>query len=659
MSQVIAHRLPEHLHVKRLAKRREAAVQIVATAIAAGCLVGAGLFIGPINEIRKERQLIPDPESIGGLPPDIALLGKLGTFRALAIDWASIRAERLKEEGKTYEAHQLHLTVCRLAPRFPNVWVNAAWNMAYNISVLKYSPEERWQWVQNGIRLLRDEGIRYNPKSVSLYKELAWIYWHKIGDIMDDEHFNYKRALAVEMERVLGAPIVTQTEQEYFDWFRAIADAPRDIEAMLSTDGAVAALTARLERVGLGADDGLLEFMARHVRPELDAGRLLKEEQAKETILAKRLEVVTDSESSGAVRRLLAAVRSDVLRNRYKFDVDRMLKMMVDEYGPLDWRNAFTHTLYWSSLGDEITRGHAYRNLADAMNTARMVFFALQSMVMKGKIVLWPDFDDPFSSYLDMSADVRLIPYVFGTYMRLGEEHYGNDPEFEEDTPGPKYMRGLVSNMHTWIELLYMEGGQDNLTQAENYYAWLRKHNKHPDGSTQERYLATLDEFVMGDILDQLWTSKAAAGLVRSLVQRGLKQLGLGQMQSGIHSFALAEKCRAYWMKDVGTDRGDRRVMQAFPIIVRDEIDQFVRQPEIAALFKARLWSALPLEHRQMTYDRLRPYFEDLCAAREPPWSPNKAFPEPPGMDEFRRLNIKTLAPPRREGVEEGERFNR
>ena len=46
----------------------------------------------------------------------------------------------------------------------------------------------------------------YWPDSIALYKELAWIYWHKIGDFLDDEHMNYKRALAAQMERVLGPP---------------------------------------------------------------------------------------------------------------------------------------------------------------------------------------------------------------------------------------------------------------------------------------------------------------------------------------------------------------------------------------------------------------------------------------------------------------------
>ena len=117
MSEFLQHSLPQHLAARQSAKRREWGVQLAAVILAVICFVGAGLLVGPINRIRKERQLVVDPESIKGLPPDIQLFGKMGTFRALAIDWASIRADRLKEEGKTYEAYELHKIVCSLAPR--------------------------------------------------------------------------------------------------------------------------------------------------------------------------------------------------------------------------------------------------------------------------------------------------------------------------------------------------------------------------------------------------------------------------------------------------------------------------------------------------------------------------------------------------------------
>ena len=656
MSEAIKYGLPEHLAARRSAKRREWGAQLCAALVAAACFVGAGLFVGPVNTIRQERQLVPDPEAIGTLPPDIALLGKLGTFRALAIDWASIRADRLKEEGKTYEALQLHLTVCRLAPRFSKIWANAAWNMAYNISVSQYTPEARWQWVQNGIKLLRDEGIRYNPKAVELYKELAWIIWHKIGGYLDDEHLNYKKAFAVEMERVLGPPPVTVSDEEYFDWFRKIVDAPRDFEELLRSDTQVARLAARLDKAGLGAPNSLLDFMARNIRPELRVEDLLTDKPNLGPLRARRLEIITDPKEAEALDRLVAAVRSQVLREQYRLDLDWMMDLMEGQYGPLDWRNAFSHGLYWSSWGDKVCRTQGASNLSDKMNTARLVFFALQSLVTRGKLVLWPDFDDPFASYVAFTPDTRYIPYLYETYLRLGKEHFGDHPAFKEGTPGPNYMNGFVSNMHNWIQLLYLEGGERNLAQAENFYAWLRENNPHPGGSTQEQYLVTLHDFVLGNTREQLLTYKAASGIIRSLIDRAIKYYSLGQSEAAVTSLKRARFCYETWMADTRNDRNDRRRMQTPRLILRDQIEAYVKSAQIGPLFKATLWAALPLEQRQMVYDRLQPHFERLCQTRNPPWAVGRAFPEPPGMETFRKQQIEYRGE-RREDVEQGERY--
>jgi hypothetical protein len=655
--QTLRYALPEHLAARRAAQQSEWGVQMVAVAVAAACFTLAGLLIGPVNAIRKEQQLVIDPQTIKGLPPDIALLGKLGTFRALAIDWASMRAERLKEQGKTYEAMQLHETVCALAPRFPKVWANAAWNMAYNISVSQYTPEARWQWVQNGIKILRDKGIKYNPRSVTLYKELAWIYWHKIGDFLDDEHLNYKRALAVEMETVLGAPPVALHDQEYFDWFRKIVDAPRDLERFLRTDVEAARLTSRLKEVDLRSDQSLLEVAARYVRPELGAADLAKEKSSLDRLMSRRLELLKDPANAAALDRLLAAVRSDVLRNRYALDLDWMYDLMVKQYGPLDWRNAFAHALYWSSWGDKVSEGVAATDPADAMNTARFIFFSLQNLITRGRITLWPNFDDPFSSYIELMPDIRYIPYLYDAYMRLGKKHFGDDPRFVEGTPGPRYLNGFVSAMHNWIQLLYLEGGEENRKQAENYYAWLREHNPDPDGRTQERYLVTLDEFVMGDLLAQLQTYKAASAIIGSFIRQALKQFALGQTRPGLSSMARARQCYDYWMIDTKVDPNDRRKLPPPAMMLRDQIEGFMKEPRVDPLAKVRLWSGLPVERRQTAYDGLRPFFEKLCDAQDPPWAVERAFPEPPGMEEFRKGEAETLGAPRREGVEQGERF--
>lgn len=654
MSQVIHYGLPEHLAARRTAVRREFAVQWFAAAMALVCLVGAGLLLPVINEERQKRQLVIDPSSLATLPPDIALLGKLGTFRALAIDWAAMRAERLKEDGKVYEALQLHETVCALAPRFPDVWVYAAWNMAYNISVMQYTPEARWQWVQNGIHILRDRGIVYNPSSIKLYKELAWIYWHKIGDYLDDEHFNYKRALAVEMESILGPPPVTFQEQEHFDWFRKIVAAPRDLNAFLKTDAKAGALAETLRGLGLSPDETLLEYVARRIRPELQVDDLIKNIPEDDTPEQRRLRVLRDPANVEALDQLLAAIRSHVLRTRHHLKLDWMMELMENRFGPLDWRNAFAHSLYWSSLGDSLASGNIRNTASDEINNTRFILFSIQNMVTRGRMTLRPDFDNPFRSYIEMTPDTRYIPYLFELYLAYGKKHFGHLPEFREGTAGPNFHVGLVTNMHNWLELLYLEGGDRNREIAEHLFSWLREYNPHPDGRTQEMYLQPLDAFVLNDLRSQMDTYRAANAIIGTFIQQALKQFALGQTDSGVASVKHAVDCYEYWMRDQKKEIKERRKLQPPRLQLRDGIEAFITDPKYDALAKAWLWRGLPLEYKQMVHDRLVPTFRLICDSQNPPWAVERAFPEPPGMAEYRQRAPEPE--PEDQRIEEGTR---
>jgi len=187
---------------------RERLTQLGCLVLTAALVFAAGSLLRPINRQRERMGLSATAEEVESLPPDIAFATiALGGFRGLAVDYLWIRAEMLKEAGRFYEANQLARWICKLQPRFATVWAFQAWNLAWNISVATHTPEERWNWIYNGgVKLLRDEAIKYNPKILSLYRELAWIYFFKMGDYMDDFHWSYKRRWAWEMHKVLGAP---------------------------------------------------------------------------------------------------------------------------------------------------------------------------------------------------------------------------------------------------------------------------------------------------------------------------------------------------------------------------------------------------------------------------------------------------------------------
>lgn len=154
-----------------------------------------------------ERDNTVAPRQSAGNPPLVVLTKvALGGFSGLVVDFLWMRLISLQKEGKVFEIVQLADWITRLEPHFTAVWAFHAWNMTYNISILYANPEHRRLWINNGIQLLRDSGLKYNPTDPELYRELGWIYQHKIGQPMDDMHFYYKQKLAGEMEDLLHGP---------------------------------------------------------------------------------------------------------------------------------------------------------------------------------------------------------------------------------------------------------------------------------------------------------------------------------------------------------------------------------------------------------------------------------------------------------------------
>jgi len=176
-------------------------------------LVLAVLFLGTaallqrdLNNQRTELGLTR-VEPLENAPPVLAFTTvALGSFRGLIANALWIRANEMQMEDKFFEQVQLADWITKLEPHFVQVWLVQAWNMAYNISVKFRDPADRWRWVRNGIELLRDQGIPYNPKEALVYRELAWFFQHKIGQNLDDAHMYYKYAWATEMTQLFGGP---------------------------------------------------------------------------------------------------------------------------------------------------------------------------------------------------------------------------------------------------------------------------------------------------------------------------------------------------------------------------------------------------------------------------------------------------------------------
>lgn len=133
------------------------------------------------------------------------IVAGLGGFRGLVAEVVWFRADRLQDEGRYAELAQLSAWLTFLEPHTPEVWAYAAWNLAYNISVSMPTPQDRWRWVEAGIRLLRDDGLRLNPGDPVLYRELAWMFLLKLGGSFDEAGAHYRSEWKKQVEDLRAA----------------------------------------------------------------------------------------------------------------------------------------------------------------------------------------------------------------------------------------------------------------------------------------------------------------------------------------------------------------------------------------------------------------------------------------------------------------------
>ncbi len=173
--------------------------------VAVALMVASGI---QSRALRAERHGPLGNTSMGysaEVPPMITFVGvALGGFRGVIADLLWLRVSRMQEERRFVELVQLSDWITKLEPHMAEVWVFHAWNMSYNVSVLMSRPEDKWRWVQNGIELLRDEGIPLNPRSATLHRELGWIFQHKLGMEGDRASGYYRKDFAREISAYLG-----------------------------------------------------------------------------------------------------------------------------------------------------------------------------------------------------------------------------------------------------------------------------------------------------------------------------------------------------------------------------------------------------------------------------------------------------------------------
>lgn len=164
-------------------------------ALSVACLFAAGIA----GEIA-----IASFSPVKAAPPGAGLFAALGGLRSAAAEIVWFRMDALQEKGRYAELVQLSSLLTYLEPHESEVWIYSAWNLAYNVSVRMPREEDRWPWIEEALRLLRDRGLKWNPGSAALYRDLAFMFELKIGADIDSAAPHYRAEWKKTVEDVMA-----------------------------------------------------------------------------------------------------------------------------------------------------------------------------------------------------------------------------------------------------------------------------------------------------------------------------------------------------------------------------------------------------------------------------------------------------------------------
>ena len=460
----------------------------------------------------------------------------LGSFRGIVADLLWLRAGALQEKQNYFEMVQLARWITDLQPTFSGATAYLAWNMAYNISVTCSSHAERWRWVNEGIRLIRDQAISYNPEDPILYKDLAWIFQHKLGNVLDDANLFYKNRLAIQMMNITGSAEPSWKE---------FAAAPADEEAFMKKYPAEGAVWKVLNQNGFKDFDALYNDFRSRTPAALSP------------LLAGKL-------GAPVLNDLTTFFRAELLRRVLKLD-PRVIVEINDRYGTLDWRVPESQAIYWATMGLKRTPGHKDLNLS------RLITQSLYESFRSGRLLMVNDKD--FNNIV-VAPNIALVDAVYKTYSEV-HKIYDNGNDYST------FRSAKINFIKEAIGILYNFG---RFSKAKEYYELLMKEEKF-------RKREDLEAFVTAQWAEDVRDAgvKKASEVISGLIFKSIFYLIYNDNDAALANERLARYIYAKYSADIGSM--ERMKLPSYAQMKRVVVEQCMKSfpPQMVLVLKAKI----------------------------------------------------------------------
>ena len=328
------------------------------------------------------------------IPPSMQVASvAMGPLKGLLVDVLWWRSERMMEDKEFFEALQLSEWITSLQPTYPSVWSYQGFNLAFNVSHNFSDHEERWNWIHEGIKLLRDKGLRYNKDwahNRDIRFELVHIFYRKIEGMSDTEARKFQDKWTLEMLKYF--------DRGNRDELIEIASAPKDMERLFM-DVDVKKLALQFKERG----DDLKTTI--EIKPP-GYGSLLKDTPENESY-------------NSAILKIIYFLKRRTIETELNMDVERMLKI-DEQYGPFDWRTHQAQVIYWGAEED-----YSQFKLMGT-NYSEFVRAAMLSSFYNGRVLFSEKRD-----YFNKTHNIEILPKLHNFFDFLLYES-GLDEESKE-----------------------------------------------------------------------------------------------------------------------------------------------------------------------------------------------------------------------------------
>ena len=637
-------------------------IQLMNFGIALALLLASSLLTTPILETRAQLKLDEKKDGLDELPIMYRMLNVMGgPIQGFLVAALSSSAEESKQEGKFFLANQQYSWITALQPRFPRVWMNLSWNMSYNISVATKSADERWEWVNKGIAIIRDKAIPANAKSIDLYRELHRLYFHKIGGMTDDANQDYKGRLAQQWHRIMNAPQPGATYDQRIAFIKNFKDSYEtygsDTQKILATDPVIKTLYDELVAAGfpMGRIDEIDKLVFQygnicimnHIYDEVFVGKKLRPMVSRNYrslyYPESLVNIIKKPEYTDVIKPFMTHLKTRVMREVHQLEPDFMWELMArkkdggKEYGPLDWRHSSAHAFYWTNLG--VKRGLEMKHMEgfDMQNLYRDMIHASQELRNTGRVFFDPQDITSFSTVPMLEA--------ISTYIELKEEGRrlvkGKLIRAQKDSYLPGYENFLARSSvlaYTW----------GDIDLARKYFLKGKKEFEDPEArfgdEIENRYFKSLEEFVVEERITS-WTNKAnvESDLKGVLFVGYVKLFAEGDQEAYVKSIRDAKMLYKRYMDLQGntTKIGHKERMGLKPLIDlrADSFKRFFVWNRSNLFQLIQVWSMIDEPIKLRTYYELQYQMREIGQRKATMTNKKvdvvKMFPPPQGWMEF------------------------